>query len=976
MQLSSLIDEIEPLSVVGAGRTDEVPISSVEIDAERVHAGTLFVALPFWLGDRRNSVSRAIERGAAAVVAEHAPLLGDAPTGILVEDSRAALGRLLSALHGYPSRSMTILAVTGTQGKTTVTHLLRHILASTGRSADWIGTLGASVGGRMRDTGYTTPPADILQPLLAEARTAGATHVCLEASSEALALQRLAGTRIAVAGFTNLARDHLDFHADLASYTAAKAILFRELAERACFNVDDEVGEQFHRAFRGGRLSVSTISGRAADLVLESRQASLSGTFVRVRYGSEVERFMLPIPGKHNVENAAVALGMSLLAGVSLAHGVQALESAALPRGRLEKIGERPRVFVDFAHTPGALRRVLAELKALVAGRLICIFGAGGNRDTGKRPLMAQAVSELADAAILTSDNPRWEDPSTIIAEVFAGASGTAEMSIEVDRARALCRAIQQAADEDTLLIAGKGHETWQESRGVRLPLDDAEICREQLALRRRRAAYKGLSVRAVEAALDISGTGGSCLSIFTQAVVDGEAAVPGSLFVALAPSKGACEGSEAGRAISRAIAKGATGVICDAALSGTVSADVRAFPVRDPVAAYRSIAGLWRQQVDLPIVAVAGAAGKTTTKDFIAAALSRRFNAIATPENLNGFLGVPHTLLRLRTEHDVAVVEIGIDAPGVMALQVAMVNPDIAVLTSLGLEHLDGFGNLETAVAEETALFGRVAHAGGTLFVNLDDPLVVAACEPLDGGRRIGFTLAEGPLPHARRAAVHEVVRGRRRGERLWIEGLGLSAFEVRPPLPGPHNARNVLAAVAIARVLGCSADDVAAGLETCHTSPGRAQCVSLNGIEVICDFYNANPVSMQAALQLLDERRHATGGSAWACLGELAEMSDLREQVHRNVAREAHRLGFENVITIGAATSYIVDELHRLGSAANVRHVDDCAEMAEAILRGAAPSDVIMLKGSRSNRLEVAWEYLAQALWICDMHGQRQRH
>jgi murE/murF fusion protein len=974
MQLSRLIDAIEPLSVVGVGRTDEVPISSIEIDAERVHAGTLFVALPFWLGDRHNSVSRAIKRGATAVVAEHAPLLADAPTGVLVPDSRAALGQLLSAWHRYPSRSMTILAVTGTHGKTTVTHLLRHILASAGRSTDWIGTLGASIGGRARDTGYTTPPAEILQPLLAEAHTAGVTHVCLEASSEALALRRLAGTRVAVAGFTNLARDHLDFHADPASYREAKAILFRELAERACFNVDDEVGEQFHRTFPGVRLSVSTIQGSAADLVLECRQASLSGTFVRVRHGSDVEKFMLPMPGSHNVENAAVALGMSLLVGVSLTEGIEALESATLPRGRLERIGERPRVFVDFAHTPGALRRVLAELKTLVAGRLICVFGAGGNRDPGKRPLMAQAVSELADAAILTSDNPRWENPSAIIAEVSAGASSSAQMSIEVDRVQALRRAIQDANDEDTLLIAGKGHETWQEIRGCRLPLDDAEICREQLALRHRRTPDKGLSVHAVEAALDMSGTGGSNASIFTQAVVD--AAAPGSLFVLLARPEGACDVSAAARAISRAIAEGATGVICDAALSGTVPADVRAFPVRDPVAAYRTIAGLWRHQFDLPIVAVAGAAGKTTTKDLIAGALGRRFNVLATPENLNGFLGVPHTLLRLRTEHDTAVVEIGIDTPGVMALQVAIVSADIAVLTSLGLEHLDGFGNLETAVAEQVALFRHVAHAGGTLLVNLDDPLVVAACEALDGGRRIGFTLEEGPSPHAKRAAVHQVVRGRRHGERLWVEGLGMSAFDVRPPLPGTHNARNVLAAVAIARVLGCSADDIVGGMEASHMSPGRAQCVNLGGIEVICDFYNANPVSMQAALQLLDERRRAMGGSAWACLGELAEMADLREQVHRGVAREAHRLGLENVITIGAAGRYIGDELHRLGSAVTVRHVDDCAEMAEAILRGAAPSDVVLLKGSRSNRLELAWEHLAQALWIRDMQGQRHRH
>jgi UDP-N-acetylmuramoyl-L-alanyl-D-glutamate--2,6-diaminopimelate ligase len=399
MQLSTLLSEIEPLSVAGDCPIDQVAISSVEVDAERVRAGTLFVAMPFWLGDRRNNLSRALTLGAAAIIAEHPTLLAHAPIGILVNDCCLALGKLLSAFHRHPSRSMTVLAVTGTQGKTTVTHLLRHILCATGRRTEAIGTLGASVGGKIRDTGYTTPPAETLQPLLAEMRSAGATHVCIEASSEGLALHRLAGTTVAVGGLTNLTRDHLDFHGDVAAYAKAKAILFRELAQRACFNVDDPHGEQFHRAFRGERLSVST-AGHVADLVLTTRQVSMRGSLVEVRYGIEFLRFMLPLPGAHNVENAAVALGMSILAGVCLSDGAQALEEVLVPPGRLEKIGDRPRVLVDFAHTPSALRRVLTELKTLAPARLVCVFGAGGNRDPGKRPAMGQAVSELADVAL------------------------------------------------------------------------------------------------------------------------------------------------------------------------------------------------------------------------------------------------------------------------------------------------------------------------------------------------------------------------------------------------------------------------------------------------------------------------------------------------------------------------------------------------------------------------------------------------
>ena len=965
MQLSSLIGEIDALSITGERRIDEVAIASVEVDADRARADTLFVVLPFWLADRPNNVSRALECGAAAVVAEHASLLVHAPIGILVKDSCLALGRLLSAFHGHPSHAITVLAVTGTQGKTTVTQMLRHILCARGRRTECIGTFGASVDGDMRDTGYTTPPPEILQPLLADMRSAGVTHVCLEASSEGLARRRLAGTRMLVGGLTNLTREHLDVHGDLESYIEAKSILFRDLAERGCFNVDDAVGEQFHRSFQGDRLSVSTVSGRAADLVLATRHTSTRGSFVEARHGSDVHRFFLPLPGTHNVENAAVALGMCMLAGVHLIDAVQALEDVKVPHGRLEKIGDRPRVFVDFAHTPNALHRVLTELRTLVPGRLVCVFGAGGNRDRGKRPLMGKAASELADVAIVTSDNPRWEDPSAIIGDVLSGASGPAKLTVEGDRRQALSLAIQEAHDDDTILVAGKGHEAWQEIRGVRAPFDDTTICRQQLAIRHAAATSAGLSVDAVEQALGISSAGGLHVSRFSQVDVDSTAVAVGSLFVAFAES----EAGEPGERIRQAIARGATGVICDPVFFGGISADVRVFSVHDATAAYRAIASVWRRAHDVPVIAVAGAAGKTTTKDLIAAVLSARFNVLATQENLNGLLGVPHTLLRLRPEHEAAVVEIGIDVPGLMAQQAALADPGLAVLTALGVEHLDGLGDLATAVDEEVALFRHVARAGGTLFVNLDDEFVVQACERLDGGRRIGFTLTDDVTARARKVAVHQVVRGRRRGNQLFIEGLGLPALSFDQPLPGAHNARNITAAVAIAPVLGCSADGIVAGLERFTTSHGRTERMRLGGVQMICDFYNANPVSMQASLQLLDEVRQATGGRAWACLGEMSEIAAVREEVHRDVAREVHRLQLEHVITIGEATRYIVDELRYLGSTVEIHMVDSCSEMADAVLDGVAPSDVVLLKGSRSNRLEQVWEHLAQALWVRDM-------
>jgi UDP-N-acetylmuramoyl-L-alanyl-D-glutamate--2,6-diaminopimelate ligase len=434
--------------------------------------------------DAANDLARARERAPAAVVSQPSLPTIEARTTILVENSCSALGSLLSAAYGRPSKALELMAVTGTNGKTTVSHLVRHILCNVGLRCEVIGTLGATLDGAVRDTGYTLPPASILQPLLEEMRTAGVTHVTLEATSQGLVMDRLAGTSIAVAGMINLSRDHLDFHHDWRAYIEAKATLFRQYAQKACFNVDDPLSARLYDEFRGPKLSVST-TGNNAEVALRQLRTSPSGTVVIAAHGGESLEFELPLVGRHNVENAGVALGMSLIAGISFADGAEALQSAKPPGGRLERVGRNPAVLVDYAHTPAALERVLTELRQRVDGRLICVFGAGGRRDRGKRPLMGRIVSRSADVALVTSDNPRDEAPSMIIEEILAGADGQAEVWIEPDRRKAIRRAVEQARHADTVLVAGRGHEAYQEVGGARRPFNDAAICREELAMRR-----------------------------------------------------------------------------------------------------------------------------------------------------------------------------------------------------------------------------------------------------------------------------------------------------------------------------------------------------------------------------------------------------------------------------------------------------------------------------------------------------------
>jgi UDP-N-acetylmuramoyl-L-alanyl-D-glutamate--2,6-diaminopimelate ligase len=445
----------------------------VHYDYRRVVPGSLFVAVRDLWEDGHAFIPHALAAGAVAVVAETQPT-HTAPW-LTVPDGAQALAEAAASFHGHPSqRGLQVLAVTGTNGKTTVAWLLYQILLAAGRVPGLVGTVEQRFGDVVRETQFTTPLSVDLQALMAEMRAAGCTHVALEASSHALTTHRLTGTRVAVGGFTNLSRDHLDFHGGLDAYRAAKALLFSQFARAGCFHVDDAVGAELSSAFSGPQLTVGT---RAADVTAHGVLSDLAGTHCVLRAAGAEHTLSLPLVGAFNLENGLVALGMARLAGVSMRRSVAALSTAKAAPGRLEPVpGKGPTVLVDYAHTPDALHRVLQTLRRLSRGRLVCVFGAGGDRDRGKRPLMGAAVAGLADEAFVTSDNPRTEDPSQIVADILPGLSGA--YTVEIDRAKAIRLAMESCGPDDVVLIAGKGHETYQVLGSRRLPFDDRAVAR------------------------------------------------------------------------------------------------------------------------------------------------------------------------------------------------------------------------------------------------------------------------------------------------------------------------------------------------------------------------------------------------------------------------------------------------------------------------------------------------------------------
>jgi len=442
------------------GAVERVEVRELAYDAREVTPGALFFCVPGTRVDGHDFAADAVANGAVALVVERR--LDLAVPQVVVPDSRAAMAVAADELYGRPTAELQVAGVTGTSGKTTTAFLLYAILAAAGRRPGLIGTVEARVGGERRGVVRTTPEAIDLQRTFREMLDAGDRSCAMEASSHASELHRLDRVRFAVLVFTNLSQDHLDFHGDMERYFEAKRRLFVEGRPPAAVNVGNEWGRRL-----AAELPDALTFGFADDAAVGPD--ALTGVQLRLR-------------GRFNEENALGALAAGRLLGLDEAAIRRGLEAVRGVPGRFESVdeGQPFHVIVDYAHKPGALENVLRAARDLAAGnRVLCVLGAGGDRDRGKRPLMGRLASELADVAIVTSDNPRTEDPDAIVAEIVAGASRAVE--VETDRRAAIVRALEQAGPGDVVLIAGKGAEQGQELADRTVPFDDREVARDVL---------------------------------------------------------------------------------------------------------------------------------------------------------------------------------------------------------------------------------------------------------------------------------------------------------------------------------------------------------------------------------------------------------------------------------------------------------------------------------------------------------------
>jgi len=865
------------------------------------------------------------------------------------------VGILAARMAGLPAEKLTLVGITGTNGKTTTTYLVESMLAAAGDSPGVVGTVSYRYGGRETPAPYTTPTPLLLHGVLAEMVDAGCSHAVLEVSSAALSMDRMAAVQVKVAAFTNLTQDHLDIHGTMDAYRDAKALLMaRHLRADgvAVVNVDDPTAE--HMAAAAGERRVIRVSARAdadADVRVISADSTIAGiTAVIQTPRGELELRSTSLLGAYNIANMAMAtaIGEALaLPHEAIRRGIA--EMKGVP-GRVERVTNRAGldILVDYAHTPDALANALSALRPLTRRRLICVFGCGGDRDASKRPLMGAAVSRHADLPVVTSDNPRSEDPRSIIDMILPAVP--APFFVDPDRRTAICAAVAEAVPGDVVLIAGKGHEDYQVLGTRKVHFDDREEAAAAADARTRTPIDQ--ANRLMEGRLLRQGSA----THFTRAIIDGRIAAPGDLYFAI---RGETHDGHA--FCAQAVEAGAAAVVVDRDPGALEATTIEVDDTRVAIGKLaRDARRRWGESVHNPgpgytarerkrLIAVTGSAGKTTTKDLIAAALSGAGRVHRSQGSLNNETGVPLTIFGLRPFHDFAVVEMGMRAVGQIAYLAGIAEPDVGVVVNAGTAHVGVVGSVEAIARGKAEVFGCLP-AHGCAVLPAGDPRLAEHAR--GAPRRITFgeedsadvrLLSYRPAGAAG-ADLAIAIRGREHSLRL--------------PLVGRHNAINAACALAASLAVEVPVEVALAGLAAASPAAMRSELREIGGRHVLVDCYNANPASMSAALTTLAELRG--GGRAVAVVGDMLELGDEAPAAHRAAGHLAAELGIE-VVALGEHRAEVVAGAAEVSGAA--LDTNEPAAAAEQVISRTRPGDWILVKASRGMRLERVVEELVKA-------------
>ncbi len=950
MRLDELLEEAEKAMPINSNISDTgVCVSGVTDNTGDVKEGYIFVCIKGASFDGHDAAEDMLKKGALCIVADHD--IG-CERQIIVSDTRVFYGHLCAIWFNHPERRMKLIGVTGTNGKTTLATMLKDMLAGKGHRVGFIGTTGALINGVPAETDGstpTTPRVYELYKLFYEMAKSGCDCVVMEVSSFALAQNRIGPAVFRTAIFTNLTQDHLDYHATMENYYQAKKLLFTEHCETAVINIDDEYGMRLYNELENTevkRVSCS-VKGKAADLTAYPAKFSDGATKFRVAAGESSYDFSLNMIGSYNVSNALEAAAAGVILNLGMDHIISSIGSFRGVKGRCEFIptGRDFMVICDYAHSPDALENMLPNIKENCEGRLICLFGCGGDRDKAKRPLMAKAAEKYADILVITSDNPRNEDPDMIIDEIMSGFSFTKPYIRVTDRKEAIKKAIAIAKKDDIIVLAGKGHEDYQIlAGGVHIHFDEREIVAEildkydEIAFDPNIREYVTVDeiIKAVGGkpnCIDDTGRMVAMTSIFS----DSRKIIKDGVFFAIKGEK--FDGSDFAAA---AVEQGAAFAVTDRTEEG-----VPGIVVGDTRRALLDLAAYFRRKFSPVVVGLTGSVGKTTTKEMTALALSGKYRVYKTEHNHNNEIGLPFTLFGMNRSCEAAVIEMGMSDFGEIERLSKTTRPTACLITNIGSAHMEKLGSQEGILKAKLEIL-EGADSDAPLFINGDDALLAPLKERYSGTRPVITYGIENKNVDFRAADI-SLSDGK---ISFGVEHGGDRICNITLFCIGRHNVYNALAAVSVAVSMGCDPEAAAEALMRYQPDKLRQHVQKMGGQVVISDCYNASPSSMKAAIDALCDVEPKGSGRRVAVLGDMLELGEKSPELHEEIGEYLVSKGVDILVCYGKLARYIAGRADELGLHAGCS--DDKDMVIKALKQKLMPDDVVLFKASRGIHME----------------------
>ncbi|MEM7046954.1 MAG: UDP-N-acetylmuramoyl-L-alanyl-D-glutamate--2,6-diaminopimelate ligase [Pseudomonadota bacterium] len=907
--------------------------TGLAFDHRQVRPGYLFAALKGKQHDGRAYIDQAIKKGATAILVAPPPIrLSKKNTAIQVfydNNPRRRLAELARDFYGRQPRVMA--AVTGTNGKSSVVTYLTHIWRHAGYQAQALGTLS---GGML-----TTADPITLHRQLAKAAEDGIDHMAIEASSHGLDQHRIDGVRVSIAAFTNLGRDHLDYHKTRRAYGQAKARLFYEVLQadgHAVINADDATGRAWIKELQKAGRRVWSYGRKGKAVRLHQIKALEKGFFLTLEVHGHDYQVSVPVITRFQVSNALCALTMAL-SEVPPETAVAALADLPALPGRMQEVS--PGVFVDYAHTPDAVGKVLSELRPRTRGQLMIVVGCGGDRDPGKRPQFAKMCARYADRAIITDDNPRWEDPAAIRAQILRGVpSDTSCAFIDIaPRDQAIAAAITSQDPDDVVLISGRGHEPAQLIKGREIKLDDAVVARRMV--RQKKTGLwsmddlrKALAAHTPKMTADTIPARGVSIDSRTLRAQDLFIALTGPTF----------DGHDF---IEPALARGAAAVMIRA---GVKTRSSRVLGVDDPAQGLRSLAVYARARMTGTVIGVTGSVGKTTVKDLLGFVLRDQSRAVhTTTGNLNNHWGVPLTLARMPTKTDFAVIEIGMSAAGEITDLTTMAKPNLAIITSVSPAHMENFSSLTEVAAAKAEIFHSKPQAA--IIADHDatvTPILMNAARKAGVRRIVTYPSEEAYFLSSRISS--------RVSSAVSIHG---QTFEFSLPSASTAMRQNALGVLLTVAELG---GDIARAIKRLSKAPvpdsrGVSHKISWKEgrITVIDDSYNASPASMVAGLQDLAN----AAGRRIAVLGDMLELGEGAQDYHHELLPYLEKI--DKLFACGALMKSLFTQVTPARQGVWVKTAE---ALRPHLMKGLKPGDTVFIKGSNSMKMRILVAALKQ--------------